>query len=125
MQVTFVPAGSPVAVENIQIKPKYKSVRITWNSQADTGCPQSVLYQGEVKQLDANSSIASFNTTGNLYKVGGLNQNTEYVVFLRAINELGTSSYVSNTTRTKVISTYLVTLVFIIVLYVHIIICQI
>ena len=76
------------------------------------------MYHGEVKQLDANDSIVSFNTTESSYKVGGLNQNTEYVVLLRATNELGTSSYANNTTRTKVISTYLVTLVFIIPLHV-------
>ena len=97
-------AGVPGPVENIQIMPDFKSLKITWNAQTDTGCPELVVYQGEVKRWDTNDSIESFNTIGSTYTVPNLYHNTEYVVLLRATNELGTSSYVSDTTRTKAIS---------------------
>ena len=101
----FVSAGVPGPVENIQVMPDFKSVRITWNAQTDTGCPESVVYQGEVKRLDTNDSIASFSTTGSTYTVNNLYHDTEYLVLLRATNELGTSRYVNDATRTKAIRT--------------------
>ena len=75
----------------------FKSVSITWDAQSSTGCSQSVSYQGEVIQLDTNELILFINTTANSDTVSNLYQNSQYLISLRAVNDLGISSSVNTT----------------------------
>ena len=85
----------------------FKSVSITWDAQSSTGCSQSVSYQGEVIQLDTNELILFINTTANSYTISNLYQNSQYLISLRAVNDLGVSSSVNTTIQTKAIGNYI------------------
>ena len=95
--------GVPGPIENIETAPSFKSVTITWDAQTNTGCSQLVRYQGVVIQVDTNKTVSSIDTTVNSYTVSDLYHNSQYLISLSAINELGNSSSVNTTIWTKAI----------------------
>ena len=99
----FVFTDVPGPIENIETMPSFKGVIITWDAQNNTGCSQLVRYQGEVVQVDKNETVSSIDTTSNSYTVNNLYQNSQYLISLRGVNELGASSSVNTTVWTKAI----------------------
>ena len=101
----YVLTGVPGPIENIQIESGFKAVTITWDAQTDTGCSQLTKYQVKVFQSDNNELISSINTTKTSYIVKNLYENSQYLISLYAVNELGISSSVNTTVWTKALGT--------------------
>ena len=95
--------GVPGPIENIETAPSFKSVTITWDAQTNRGCSQLIRYQGVIIQVDTNTTVSSIDTIVNSYTVSNLYHNSQYLISLSAINELGNSSSVNATVWTKAI----------------------
>ena len=77
------------------------TIEITWEAPTISGCADNITYQGEVYLLDNNNALTLFNTTATMFTIENLCPGSQYMISLRAANELGVSQSSNVTVKTN------------------------
>jgi len=96
--VSAVPLGLPGIPENVLLDPGDASINISWEPSADTGGSEVVSYEVMVAPAQGGSDLVLMDDTKNHLIVTGLINGLEYVVQVRAINEVGPGPYTEGMT---------------------------
>lgn len=81
------PAGKPDKPDNVSVEGKYQSITVSWKQMKDT-----LYYNLYYRKSSDSEYIIIGNISGNSYTITGLENLTEYTVYVTGVNEFGESS---------------------------------